>query len=365
MRICSILTSLTSGGAETLVANLSPEFVAAGHESVVVTLCDAETLGNSTQMEAKLRQRIEAGGGRVVSLGLSERRGVIEGGMALRRLLRKLRPDVIHSHTARALPMLMLRRGRTPVILTHHNSKFSFPPILFRLFDKQVRGYVAISPEIHADLTRRTRRRVELVRNAAALDFGAEGPREAATVPATIVSVGAISDQKNYKLLIETAWNLRLRGKVQPLPVFKIAGGGSRLKGKIEEVRKAGLEDNVKFLGERSDIPDLLRESDLYFNCSLYEGLPIAMLEAMASALPIIATDVAGNRDLVHQEVNGLLAQAGSAAGLAAAIERVLGDPALYRKLSVGSLSEAGNYSIGEAARRHLDYYADETVRTR
>ena len=365
MRICSILTSLTSGGAETLVAKLSPEFVAAGHESVVVTLCDAVTLDNSEDMEAKLRRRIETGGGRVVSLRLGAGRGVLAGGRALRRLLGELQPDIIHSHTARALPMLAMRREKTPVILTHHNSRLSFPPILFRLFDRQVRGYVAISPEISRDLGKRTDRRIELIPNAAALDFAAEGPRDAPQAPATIISVGAVSEQKNYKLLIAAAAKLRERGVIVPMPRFLIAGGGARLKDKRTQVKQAGLEGIVEFLGERSDIPDLLRASDIYLNTSHYEGLSIAMLEAMASGLPIVATDVAGNRDLVQPDVNGLLAHAGNATELAMAIERILANPERYARLSAGSLGEAANYSIEEAARRHLAFYADEVAHPR
>lgn len=358
MRIVSIITSLTSGGAEMLVAGLSAEFSTLGHDSTVVTLCDAATLGNSAEAEANLRQRIEGAGGRVVSLGLSRRRNPVRGWLALRRILKQHRPDAIHVHTARALPMLGPPGGGWRVFLTHHNSQFNFNPLLLRTMDWRLDGIVAISSEIQAILARLTRKPIVQISNAPASRSFVGLARSAPARPASIISVGAISDQKNYPLLLKVARILETSGIEEPWPVFRIAGSGAGLERLRTEVRTMGLEGRVEFLGERLDVPDLLRTSDLFLNTSSYEGLPIAMLEAMTMGLPIVATDVAGNRELVGHETTGLLASLDDPAAIAAAIARVLTAPELYRRLSEGALEAAKAYSMERIAQRHLALYA-------
>lgn len=359
--ICSILTSLTSGGAEMLVANLSGAFVQAGARSTVIALCDAATVGNSPDMEALLKQQIESQGGRFVSLGLDRKRGVLAGGKTLRRVLQQLRPDIVHTHTARALGMIALAGARVPTVLTHHNSKLPFPPRMFALFDLIASGYVAISEETARIYRRNARRPCTLIPNAAAPKFRSEGPRMSLSRPVRVLSVGALSEQKNYGLLIEAAKQLRngVRNGGYPfeMPIFQIAGHGAaleELRGRVEEY---ALGDAIHFLGERPDIESLMAQSDIYLNTSAYEGMPVALLEAMAMALPIVATDVAGNRELVQDGKGGLLSALGDPAALAEGLARLIRDEELYRRMSRASLIQSEKYSLAGTASRHIDLY--------
>jgi glycosyltransferase involved in cell wall biosynthesis len=362
VRIVSIITSLTSGGAEMLVAGLSAEFSVQGHGSTVVTLCDAATLGNPAETEAMLRERIESTGGRVISLGLGRRRSPMQGWLALRRVLQKVRPDAIHAHTARALAMLGLPKRNRRVFLTHHNSRFNFHPLLLRTVDWQVDGYVAISAEIREVLTGLTRKPIASIANAPAPRFRVDTARTAPRQQSAIISVGAISEQKNYALVIDVAQALEALGMAGQLPVFRIAGTGPDLERLRHEVRARNLARRIEFLGERRDVPELLAASDLYLNTSCYEGMPIALLEAMAMALPIVATDVAGNRELVETGKTGLLAPLGDPAAIAAAIARLLTAPGLYGALSAGALEAARGYAMERVAQRHLALYAGHEI---
>ncbi|MCC6941198.1 MAG: glycosyltransferase family 4 protein [Novosphingobium sp.] len=356
MRICSIVTSLTSGGAETLVANLSQEFSASGHESVVIALCDAATLGNAPEAEARLKAQIEDSGGTFVSLGLPASRKLLAGTVAMRRALRKIRPDVIHAHTARALLMMLAGKSGAPVVLTHHNSVLGFSPTLFRLFDRVASAYVAISRDTQTILGQYVRRPVVMIVNAAGRGFACDAPKAAPSSPLRILSVGTISDQKNYPLLIATAQAVRDRGLIDPLPEFLVAGNGADLGKLRDSVAAAGLQGQVQFLGERSDVRTLMQSADLYLNTSRYEGMPIALLEAMRMALPIVATDVAGNKELVIAGQTGLL-EAEDPQALASAIQSLANDTGLYARLSQGALVRADEYSIGTAAAHHLKLY--------
>ena len=358
-KIGSILTSLTSGGAEILVTNLNTHFAPQGIDAVVLALCDAHALGNSAAMESELRGRLDQAGCRFMSLALPPRRGFWEGARALRRWLRDETPDLVHVHTVRGVLMLALAGCRLPIVFTHHNSKLSFPPWLFRVLDRFVDDYVAISNDTAALYRRYSRRPFVLIPNAPAPDFRAATPRDACAVPVQILTVGAVSDQKHYGLLIETARMLRsMKSASPPAAMFKIAGGGAGLEALRAQVRELGLADRVEFLGERSDISALIAQSDIYLNTSRYEGFSIAILEALSGGLPVVATDVPGNRGLVTPGQNGYLAPLDRPSTLAAAIGRIASDPALYRKLSAGAMRSARDYTIEGAARRHLELYA-------
>lgn len=357
MRICSIITSFTSGGAETLVCNMSELFQAAGHASSVIALSDAAQVGNSSQTEHVMMTRVRASGSEALSLSVGSR-GLIAGGLALRREIGRRRPDVIHAHTARAALMLSIAFPAAPVILTHHNSRLSFPPQLFKVFDRIVHSYVAISEECATQTRRLARRPVRLIINGAAAAYRSATGRAPPPMDPTILAVGTLSDQKDYPTLIRAVHPLL--GQLAPhgiSPRVRIVGGGAPLEHFRGLVAEEGLESVVELLGPRSDVPEIMRASDLFVNCSLYEGLSVAMIEAMMSGLPIVATDVPGNRELVIPGRNGLLVPPGNAEQLAESIAAILIKPDDYTSFSSGSLAASSHLTIEACADAHLALY--------
>ncbi len=358
LRVCSLLTSLTSGGAEILITNLNQAFAERGVHAFVTSLCDAQTLGNSQVMEAELRQRIESTGTRFDSLALSRRRGMIEGVRALRRHLRETRPHLVHAHTVRAVLMLAFSGFAGPVVFTHHNSRLSFPRQAFHFLDFVVAHYVAISQDTAALYRNLSRRPFTLIPNAPAPSFRAEAPRNSIGTPCRILSIGAISDQKNYDLLIEVARVLR-QNRPGPRPAFvlRIAGGGKDLERLRRKVIDYDLADMVEFLGERMDIRELITDADIYLNTSRYEGASIAIHEAMSMGLPVVASDVAGNRKLVIPGRNGMLCSPDRPATFADAITRLANNLSYYRTYSQGALASSQSVSLDASAQRHLELY--------
>lgn len=356
MRICSIITSFTSGGAEMLVCNLAEAFAGAGHQPAVLSLSDAAQVGNAPDTEAAMMARVRAGGATALSLGLANRNNLPGGALALRRALRTIRPDVIHAHSARALLPLALAMPGVPVVLTHHNSRLSFPPSAFALFNCIVDGYVAISDQCEALLRGHARKPIRMILNAAGARFRTGQPRAAAGRDPTILAVGTVSAQKDYPTLLRAARPLvdalAARGRSARI---RIAGAGPEF-GRLA-VQAAG--EPVELLGARSDVDALMRQADLFVNCSLWEGFPIAMIEAAMSGLPIVATAVAGNREMVSPGVNGQLVPPSDPAALALAMADVLGDDARYAALSQGALRVARRFSIENCAAAHLDLYRE------
>jgi glycosyltransferase involved in cell wall biosynthesis len=105
-------------------------------------------------------------------------------------------------------------------------------------------------------------------------------------------------------------------------------------RARIEElVKERRLTPYVRLLGLRNDVPRLLRVADLFLLTSVSEGIPLAILEALAAGLPVVATDVGGVRDLVEEGITGLLAPAGDDALLADRVLRLTKNPALVRQM--------------------------------
>ena len=127
--------------------------------------------------------------------------------------------------------------------------------------------------------------------------------------------------------------------------MFLLVGRDSgTLEATRELVRERGIEGSVRFLGSRTDVPDLLRASDLFVHPSREEGFSNAVLEAMAAGLPVVAFDVGGNAEAVAHGETGLLAPARDSGALAAAMTELLGDAGRRR-----AMGEAGRRRAAES----------------
>jgi glycosyltransferase involved in cell wall biosynthesis len=146
---------------------------------------------------------------------------------------------------------------------------------------------------------------------------------------ARVVYAGRLQPVKGVRVLIE-AWSVLAAAHSARLA---IAGDGDLREELEARSAQLGLGKRIEFRGDIDDVPALLRDADIYVQPSFQEGMPNSVLEAMAAGLPIVATQVSGNVDLVTDGDNGLLVPPGDAAALAAAIGRLLEDPALARRM--------------------------------
>ena len=135
--------------------------------------------------------------------------------------------------------------------------------------------------------------------------------------------VAVLSKQKGIPYLLEAAKRVIAE---RPDARFVIVGDGPQREALIRQRDDLGLTDRVIFTGYRADIPRLMAGFDAYVQSSLWEGLPIVLLEALSVGKPIVATRVGGNPEVVEHEVNGLLVPPGDSAALASALLRVIAD---------------------------------------
>jgi len=128
-----------------------------------------------------------------------------------------------------------------------------------------------------------------------------------------------------------------------------------------KEAHEKGLSDNVHFLGERQDIADILTQLDIFVLCSRSEGLSITLLEAMAAGLPIVATAVGGNPDLITDGINGILVPSGDNRALAGAMLKILDDKHMARSLGeAAKRSYESRYTLDKMVERYIELFESD-----
>jgi glycosyltransferase involved in cell wall biosynthesis len=175
--------------------------------------------------------------------------------------------------------------------------------------------------------------------------------------PLTITTIGRLHPQKAQRVLLDAARIvLSQRQDVR----FQLVGEGPLEHELKAYAQRLGLGDGVVFTGLRRDIPALLAASDIFTLSSSWEGLPLAAVEAMAAARPVVLTDVGACRELVPDTSTGIVVPPGDPAALAAAYLELLENPA--RRRAMGSAARARvreTYSIEAVARAYEALYAE------
>jgi glycosyltransferase involved in cell wall biosynthesis len=145
-----------------------------------------------------------------------------------------------------------------------------------------------------------------------------------------LVCVANIRPAKGHEVLLDAAHLLKWESFSFSLWLV----GDGDLRPAIEaKVRASDLNQHVRLLGRRADIPDILADADIFVLASHWEGMPGAIMEAMAAQLPVVATRVGGIPELVVEGETGLLVPPGDAAALATALKRLLTNPDLRRRM--------------------------------
>ena len=171
-----------------------------------------------------------------------------------------------------------------------------------------------------------------------------------------IGTVGRLSPQKGYSYLLDAAAQI-----VTDFPdaVFVIVGNGELRTQLEDQAERLGLQNHVKFLGARSDVEELLSIMDVFVNSSQWEGLPTVIMESMAAKVPVVATDVGGNSELIQDKVTGWLVPPQEAGQLAAQISHVLtmdqAELELFRQRAYERVHQL--FSIETVARQHEHLY--------
>jgi glycosyltransferase involved in cell wall biosynthesis len=254
-------------------------------------------------------------------------------------LVRQLRLAVVHAHLpkAHALAALIGPVARVPVLATVHGMHLTVADVEAHRLSGSTICVVSEAARRHAMAAGVARDRLRLLRNAidteafAPAPFGARedvfgfGPGVA-----VVGYVGRLSEEKHPRLFVRAAARVR---EARPDVRFVMVGDGPLRPALEAEARELGLDNRVRFAGERHDTPAVHRSLDVLLLTSWHEGTPLAVLEAMACGVPVVASDVGGVPELVRSGTTGLLFGAGDEAAAAAHVLALLQDEEGRRRM--------------------------------
>lgn len=170
-----------------------------------------------------------------------------------------------------------------------------------------------------------------------------------------LLSVGELIERKNHRVVLEAISKLKEKPIYDHLH-YLICGIGA-LEDELKKLAAdLGIEDHVHFLGYRHDISDICNASDVFVFLSYQEGLPVALMEAMACGLPAICSKIRGNTDLIEDGKNGLFAK-NDPEDVAKKIEKLAKNPDLRRELSTNALKTIKHYDLSSVENEMLKIY--------
>ncbi len=359
--ILHIIDSLSVGGAEQLIKSLA-EHIDQTRFAMHVC-CLGVQRGNALQAE------FEQMGVPLHIIGAKKFYG-LQPLQQVRRILRDLDVDLVHTHltSSDVTGRLLGRLAGLPVVSTLHNIPANYDRARFdrrwlqRLTARHAATHlVAVSPTIRQqfiDAWGIPQDQISTIYNAVPMDrYGAIPARPARETgaPVVITNIGRLSPQKGQRLLLDA---FALVVQQQPAVKLMIVGQG-RLEEELNaHAAQLGLNEQVVFTGLRRDIPQVLADSDVFVLSSLWEGLPVTAVEAMAAARPAIVTDVGGNRDVVEHGRSGVVVPPNDVRALATAMLALATNP--EQRVSMGEAARErvrDDFSIGTFTSAHEALY--------
>ncbi len=365
MRVLFLSTSMGMGGADKQLLSAAQEMRARGHEVHIVSLTPLGPMGQEALSLGIPTESLE------MRRGFPDPRGLAR----LTRLARAYRPDVLHSHMvhanlmARALRLLV----RIPaVVSTIHNiyEGGRLRMAAYRLTNGLV-DHMTIVSEAAADRFVKDgiipRGLLTVVPNGVDMDLYRNVPsgtrevlRRSLGLEQEFVwlAVGRFEIAKDYPNMLRAFAKVRM---CRPEAVLLLAGRGS-LQSETEALaRSLNLGSGVRFLGVRHDVPEVMSAADGYVMSSAWEGMPMVLLEAAAAGLPIVATKVGGNHEVVRDGESGFLVPPRDPERLAAAMLRLTELPGAQRRLmgERGREHVRAHYGLGRVVDRWEGVYRD------
>ena len=344
-RVTYLSTTSGGGGAERQVHDLAIRLADMGWDVSAVSMLP---------LDVSFEGLPEAGVA-VGSLGMRQGRPDPRALYRLARVLRERRPDVLHAHMVHAILLARLSRfaWRTPVVVSTMHSQYqgaAWRMVAYRATDRLSDATTSVSDVARRDAIRHgavSSERIVTVPNG--IDLGRYAPdaggrarvrRDLGLGEGFVwLAVGRLTVAKDYPNLIRAFALLQQAGARSRL---LIAGTGLEEGNVRSMIEAAGLGGDITLLGTRSDVPDLMRAADGFVMSSAWEGLPLVILEAAASSLPIVATDAGGNREAVLDGKTGFIVRPKDDRALADGMRRLL-------DLDAGDRRE-----LGQAGRRHV-----------
>lgn len=350
--VVHIIYALGTGGLENGLVNIINRMPPEQYKHVIICLTHATDFAN----------RITAPDVCVIELNKKEGHDW-HAYWRLQKMLWGLKPDIVHTRNLAALEMQVLtlalpgvkrvhgEHGRDMYDLHGQNKKYNH---LRRVMSFLVHRYIAVSKDLESWLletvkvpkkkVRQLYNGVDLARFHQPSDsieddpFPSQFADKNSLIIGTVGRAAAVKDQISlinaFDILVKknAGWSDKLR--------LIIVGDGPLFQTLKERVNELGLDSKVWLPGDRKDIPDLLRQMDIFVLPSLGEGISNTVLEAMATGLPVVATRVGGNPELIDDNRTGALVPVGDVCALAGALQGLIDNPETLSTMGAAGLEK-------------------------
>ena len=354
--LCDYFSEDSSGGSERAALELYRRLAARGATIRVLTtmLGGRRPVDSSDHLEVRVARSIDLSRALGIQAGLAP-----AAYREVRSMASEFRPDLIHAHTlffqTSLAGALAQRKTGIPLVTTLQIAGLEnlSQPVraLGRAYEQTAGRFIlsrsarliAVSPSVRDHLLElgASRDRISVIPNGVDLTRFKGAPRTVpAATPPTVAFVGRMIKNKGPEKLLDALLQLHR----EQVPFRARFYGDGPLLSELTARAGAGGAD-IEFAGQVSDVASALSTADILVRPSLTEGLPLALLEAMASCCCVIATDIPGNRDLVRDDVNGLLVAPRDPRALVHAIRALLQDPVRRGRLAAAGLETARDYS--------------------
>lgn len=359
IRICWIIPTLDEGGAEKQLCLLAKGIDRDRFEPLVISL---------TRSGPRLADLQQHG----ISVVEINKRGKLDpfGYLRLVKAIRAFAPDIVHTwlYAANSYGRLAALQAKVPVIFGGERCvdpwKGWSHSIIDRALAKRTTGIIANSSAISSFYATRgissdrfhviyngveAAKVAPISRSEAAQRMGVDPNRF------LIGAVGRLWLQKGHKDMIWAAELLRVLHESTSLVIVGEGPERERLEHYCDQVRAA---KEIRFVGHRSDVAQLLPHFDLFWNASHYEGQSNAILEAMQASVPVVVSDIPGNRDLIQHGVNGLRFPASDVGTLTKISTRLIQSPELRKQFSESARQRVEKeFSVQAMVQQHEELY--------
>ena len=350
MKILHVITSLELGGAERLMVDLLPEQKKLGHQVDLLVL--------DLRGEVFLK-KLKTAGITVYSTNLGDRKS-FKNIFKINKRIKEGNYHVVHAHLTHGQYWTSLSRyldfasERVYVTTEHSTSNRRRNSTLLKIIDRIIYGnfdrIASISSAVESSLLKwlgnQVKGRSEIIENG--IDLKKYSRRVRRESNKKLLMLARFHSSKDHGTPIRA---------MEHLPeeyTLTFAGDGETIEEYKALVRELKLEKRVTFLGFCRDIPELLNTHDIGIQSSYYEGFGLGALEAMASGLPVIATDVPGLRDVIQE--GGLLFPLGDIEKLMESL-RYLENQEVYTTMSEKALENSEKFSIENTAKKYIEFY--------
>lgn len=329
MKISMFIGSLTGGGAERVLCNLANFLTEQGHEVTIITNVEAEGFYDPNPNI-----------GRYVLLYDKERKNPLSNFLHCMKRLKKYVKENSSDHYVVFLPLttvmlLALRKKiKGKIVVSERGDPKQNSKLMKFLLKKWIgrANGVVFQTEVAKAWYEPYLKKAENVVIPNAINPAFIRPKYGGEREKVIIGAGRLNGQKNFSLLISSFAKI-----AQEFPEYKLCiyGKGPLLESLQNLAEEKGVGDRVEFPGYVPDMPERLESASMFVLSSDFEGMPNALMEAMASGLPCVSTDCGGGgaRYLIQDGENGLLVPQKDVDAMAEAMRKILSDEALSEKL--------------------------------